>query len=306
MKAERVASDLFRLRTLMVNVYFVRDAASGEWVLVDTGMPGFARMIQREAERLFGSRPRAILLTHGHFDHVGAVRHLSAAWGVPVYAHPLELPYLTGRSQYPPPDPTVGGGTQSWISPFYSRGPIDLGPRVHVLPIGGAVPGLPQWQWLLTCGHSPGHVSLFREADRTLIAGDAVVTTRQESTTAALLQRPTMVWRPPAYFTPDWQNARRSVETLAALDPETLATGHGRPMTGATMRRQLRDLADRFEAHMPASGRYVPYPAVADERGVVHVPPRRSIAMTPVTAAVAIGAAALGVGLISLARRRSA
>src|SRR3954466_5094505 len=153
MKAERVAADVYRLRTLMVNLYFVRDAASGEWVLIDTGMPGFARIIARETARICGTRPRAIVLTHGHVDHVGAVRQLAAAWGVPVYAHPLELPYLTGRSKYPPPDPTVGGGSQSLISPLLSRGPIDLGSRVHMLPEGGAVPGLPEWQWLLTAGH---------------------------------------------------------------------------------------------------------------------------------------------------------
>lgn len=304
MKAERVAPGVFRLRTLMVNLYFVRDATSGEWVLIDTGMPGYARTIQREAARLFGTRPRAIVLTHGHFDHVGAVRHLSNAWGVPVYAHPLELPYVTGRSKYPPPDPTVGGGSQSWMSPLFSRGPIDLGSRVHMLPLGGAVPGLSDWQWLLTCGHAPGHVSLFREADRTLIAGDAVVTTRQESAVGALIERPTLVWRPPAYFTPDWPSARRSVETLAALDPETLLTGHGRPMSGSDMRRQLRDLADRFEQYMPSSGRYVPYPAVADERGVVHVPPRAGLAMSGRTIAAGIGALAVGVGLMALARRR--
>src|SRR5207247_2957520 len=80
------------------------------------------------------------------------------------------------------------------------------------------VPGLSEWHWLLTGGHASGHVSFFREDDRTLIAGDAVVTTRQESTTNVLFQRP-IVWRPPAYSTPDWESARRSVETLAALDP---------------------------------------------------------------------------------------
>ena len=67
-----------------------------------------------------------------------------------------------------------------------------------MLPEGGAVPGLAHWQWLLTCGHSPGHVSLFREGDRTLIAGDAVVTTRQESTLGAMFEVPTFVSRPPA------------------------------------------------------------------------------------------------------------
>ena len=303
MKAERVAPDVFRLRTMMVNLYFVRDSASGEWVLVDTGMPGFTGRIRREAERLFGTRPRAIVLTHGHMDHVGAVRQLADAWGVPVYAHPLELPYLTGRSKYPPPDPTVGG-TQSWVSPLLSRGPIDLGSRVHMLPQGGAVPGLARWQWLLTCGHSPGHVSLFRESDRTLIAGDAVVTTRQESMLSAMFEVPTFVSRPPAYFTPDWQSARRSVETLAALEPDVLVTGHGRPMRGATMRRQLRDLADRFEQYMPSSGRYVPYAAVADERGVVHVPPKPGIAISSRAIAAGIGAVALGIGLMVAARNR--
>lgn len=305
MTAERVATDVYRLRTLMVNVYFVRDGATGDWTLIDTGMPGFAGTIAREAERLSGSRPRAIVLTHGHFDHVGGVRSLAREWAVPVYAHPLELPYLTGRSEYPPPDPTVGGGSQSWMSPLFSRGPIDLGSRVHMLPVGGEVPVLSEWQWLLTCGHAPGHVSLFRQRDRTLIAGDAVVTTKQEAAMGALLQRPTLVWRPPAYFTPDWPSARRSVETLAALDPDTLLTGHGRPMRGPEMRRQLRELADRFEEYMPASGRYVPYPAVADERGVVHVPPRPRVAMSGAAVAAGVGAAAIGVALIAAARRRA-
>ena len=120
-----------------------------------------------------------------------------------------------------------------------------------------------------------------------------------------MLQRPTLVWRPPAYFTPDWNGARRSVETLAALEPEVLATGHGRVMYGASARRGLRDLADRFDEHMPSSGRYIPYPAVADERGVVHVPPRPGVAVSGATVAAGVGAAAIGIGLMALARRRS-
>src|SRR3954447_15221010 len=172
MRAERVASDVFRLKTLMVNVYFARDRTSGQWALIDTGLPGYARSIRRVGEQLFGTTPAAILLTHGHFDHVSGLPTLAEEWGVPVYAHALELPYLTGRSKYPPPDPTVGG-SQAWMSPLLPAGPIDLGARVHMLPINGIVPGLPEWQWLLTCGHTAGHVSFFREGDRTLVAGDA-------------------------------------------------------------------------------------------------------------------------------------
>jgi glyoxylase-like metal-dependent hydrolase (beta-lactamase superfamily II) len=236
---------------------------------------------------------------------VGGLPHLAVRWGVPVYAHRLEHPYLTGVSPYPPPDPTVGGGTQSWISPLFPRGPIDLDGRIRVLPADGVAPGLDEWQWVPTPGHSPGHVSFYRPRDGVIVAGDAVVTTKQEALTGAMFQRPTFVWRPPAYFTPDWTSARRSVETLAALGPEVLATGHGRVMYGPEMRRELRDLADRFESYMPSSGRYIPYAAVADERGVVHVPPRSGIAIDRGTLAASVGVAALGIGLIAMARRRA-
>jgi glyoxylase-like metal-dependent hydrolase (beta-lactamase superfamily II) len=285
----------------MVNVYFV-DAGSGSWALVDTGIRGYAGHIRREAERLFTSPPVAILLTHGHFDHIGGLPRLARRWGVPVYAHRLEMPYLTGRSKYPPPDPTVGGGAQSWLSPLFPRRPIDLDRHAHILPSNGAVPGLPEWKWLLTDGHSPGHVSFFRESDRTLIAGDAVVTVKQESTTDILTQR-RIVWRPPAYYTCDWIAARRSVEKLAALDPNVLATGHGYALSGPEMQTALRNLAARFDEVMPSTGRYVPYPAIADESGVVHVPPRSGIAVTTGTVAAGVGVAAVAVG-VAMWRRR--
>jgi glyoxylase-like metal-dependent hydrolase (beta-lactamase superfamily II) len=116
-------------------------------------------------------------------------------------------------------------------------------------------------------------VALYRESDRTLIAGDAFVTTKQESAYAALTQRPE-INGPPSYFTPDWISARRSVEALAALEPWRVATGHGPPMEGKEMRRDLQQLAWDFDRlAVPRNGRYVREPAVADERGVVTVPP---------------------------------
>src|ERR671919_701782 len=90
--------------------------------------------------------------------------------------------------------------------------------RIRPLPVDGSIPAMPGWRWIHTPGHSPGHVSLFRDSDRTLIAGDAFVTTKQESAIAALTNRPE-IHGPPAYFTPDWTASRRSVERLAALEP---------------------------------------------------------------------------------------
>ena len=272
-----VAADVAYLRTVFVNLFFYGTpaAASGSWVLIDAGLPGSAPWIIGAAEERFGpwAQPSAIILTHGHFDHVGALHALLEKWDVPVYAHRLELPYLTGQSGYPPPDPTVGGGAMAALSRFYPCGPYDFGDRVQPLPPDGSVPGMPGWRWIHTPGHTPGHVALYRESDRTLIAGDAFVTTKQESAIAALTQRPE-IHGPPAYFTPDWVSARRSVEQLLALEPLRVATGHGPPLEGEGMLHDLRQLARNFERlAVPRRGRYVRQPAVSDERGVVTIPP---------------------------------
>lgn len=290
--------DLAWLRTGIVNVGFLGAPEAGDrgWVLVDAGIPGAAPLIARAAAKRYGAdaRPAAIVLTHGHFDHVGALRTLAADWDVPVYAHRLELPYLTGKSAYPPPDPTVGGGAMARLSLLYPKGPIHLGTRVHALPDDGAVPGAPGWRWHHTPGHAPGHVSLFREADRALIAGDAFVTTKQESFASVWAQR-SEVHGPPMYFTPDWDAARESVRQLAALEPDLALTGHGRPMRGAHFTEALQALADGFdEVARPRQGRYRDEPAVADERGVVSVP---KAVPDATTWGMVAGAVVLGVAL---------
>jgi glyoxylase-like metal-dependent hydrolase (beta-lactamase superfamily II) len=301
----KVARDVAGVQLSMVNVYFIGPPKAGDrgWVLVDAGMPTSEHAIVREAERRFGSsRPAAIILTHGHFDHVGSAQALSDLWDAPIYAHRLEMPYITGRSPYPPQDPTVdGGAVAKLLSRLFPKGPFDLGSRVQILPQDGSVPGLSGWRWIHTPGHAPGHVSLFREEGRVLIVGDAFVTMRQESLTSVITRKPE-VWRPPAYFTPDWEAARTSVEALAQLDPEVAATGHGIPMSGARLRRGLNDLVEHFDEVMPDHGRYVDHPAVTDEEGVVALPPR---VFDPVPAAlVSLGVVALLGG--KLLRGRSA
>lgn len=304
--ARDLTADLAYLRTAIVNLFFwgPRHAGDRGWVLVDTGMPGFGPKIVQVAEERFGkgARPRAIILTHGHFDHRGSIHELAETWDCVVYAHPMEMPYLTGDSAYPPPDPTVPGGAMARLSFMYPRQPIDLGGRVRPLPADGSVPGMPGWRWIHTPGHTAGHVALFRDADRTLIAGDAFVTTRQEALTYVLEQTPE-VNGPPAYYTPDWISAERSVRLLAALEPEIAATGHGIPLGGPQLRDELRALAADFRARaVPKHGRYVDQPAVMDERGVVSVPPAPFDATK--TLLMLGGAFVLGVALAKAIRSR--
>lgn len=290
---EEVADGVLRVRTLMVNVYIVRTGTS--WVLIDAGLRGFDRTIMAAAAEFVRSdaAPDAVVLTHGHFDHVGSLDALLERWRVPVFAHRMERPYLSGESPYPPPDPLVGRGAMALLSRLYPRGPIDIAPHLQLLSEDGTVPSMPEWRWVGTPGHSPGHVSLFRERDRTLIAGDAVVTTKQESLVAVAAQRPEM-HGPPAYFTHNWRLAAKSVRLLAALQPEVLATGHGVIMRGSVMRGKLNLLAETFEqTEAPPYGRYAHEPAVTDEHGIVRLPrdPFPQLAAGFAAAAIAVGLA---------------
>jgi len=256
---DAIAAGVVGVRVLFVNAFGV--AQGDHWTLIDAGLPGSARRIQVWAARHFGSAPpNAIVLTHGHFDHVGAVADLLEKWDVPVYAHIEEHPYLNGQRSYPPPDPSVGGGMMTRMSFLYPRSPINISGRLHALPEGGALPFMPGWRWIHTPGHTPGHVSLFRDQDRMLIAGDAFCTTKPESAYASITQKPEL-HGPPAYFTTDWVAARRSVQHLALLRPNFVAPGHGRPTSDESAARALEVLADRFEEiAVPARGRYVSRP----------------------------------------------
>jgi glyoxylase-like metal-dependent hydrolase (beta-lactamase superfamily II) len=268
-KTHQVAPDLAYRRLGIVNVMFFGPSGAGDrrWVLIDAGLPGTAEFIRSAADARFGkgARPAAIVLTHGHFDHVGALETLVQEWNAPVYAHPLEKPYLDGTASYPPGDPTVGGGAMAALARFYPRGPVNVARWLQTLPNDGTVPDMPGWRWLHTPGHSVGHVSLWQEADRTIIAGDAFVTTAQESAYAALVQPPEM-HGPPMYYTVEWDKARDSVRQLAALRPDLVVTGHGQAMQGPEMTAALDRLAREFDnVAIPQEGRYLKEPARAED-----------------------------------------
>ena len=167
------------------------------WSLVDAGWASSAEAIRTAAESVFGpdARPAAILLTHIHPDHSGSAGALARSWRVPVYVHADELPMAAGRylPQYAMP-------LDRWVvAPLHAPAAVqdpgaDRGGEQHHRrgpspgPAGG-VPGLRDWEWVPTPGHTPGHVAYLRRRDGVLIAGDAALTVDLNSVGGVLFGR---------------------------------------------------------------------------------------------------------------------
>jgi glyoxylase-like metal-dependent hydrolase (beta-lactamase superfamily II) len=248
---DAIAPGVQGLRIAFVNVFSISHS-DGSWTLIDAGLPFSESLIRNWAERHFSTPPKAIVLTHGHFDHVSAAHALADAWDAPIFAHQLEFPFLTGEREYPAPNFGAGGGLMSLLSPLYPRGPVNLGARLRALPsakdTSTAGAELPGWEILHTPGHTPGHVSFFRPTDGVLLVGDAFCTTKPESFFEAALAQQPELHGPPSYFTSDWNLARESVQRLAQLNPTIVAPGHGKPLSGPNVPEALRILAANFDA----------------------------------------------------------
>lgn len=288
---QEFAPGVARLPIFFVNVYFV-GAQNGDWVLVDTGLPGFAQKIKDAAQEHYGSTPpRAIILTHGHFDHASNARELAEFWNVSIYAHRLEIPFVNGHSNYPPRDPTIGGAI-AFLSRFMPSRGLDLGPQLRAFDADDniEIPELPNWKILFTPGHAPGHVALWNEGASTLLAGDAFASEDMDAWTGMLTMQQKLS-RSGAPFNCDWSATRDSVKKLAALRPKAVGCGHGHPISAADnslLADDLQIFADEFP--MPDHGRYADRPAQTDERGVLFVPPPAPDPFLPVAAGASLAA----------------
>jgi len=259
--SQEVIQDILVMDFTIVTACLVGDPSNKDkpWVLVDTGLENSDAFILDAAEKRFGknSRPQAIILTHGHFDHVGSVKKLSKFWNVPVYIHHLEIPYVTGIQDYPVADPTVDEGMVAKMSPSFPHRSIDIGYRAVALPSDGSIPGMPGWIWIATPGHTQGHVSLFREKDRVLIVGDAFSTVKQESLMSVITKNE-QISGPPKYLTTDWVAAENSIKRLQDLKPSLAIPSHGQPMKNEDLNRHLELLVNHFdEIAKPEEGRFV-------------------------------------------------
>jgi hydroxyacylglutathione hydrolase len=199
-----LAVDRYALGPAQTNCYFVRrDVQAPEAVVIDPGADGAGLMRELEGVK---ATCAAILITHTHWDHLGAVADLAEATGAPVYMPKLEATVLAR------PDDFYPGMA---IRPYEADVLLDGGETVEAAGIAFATVGVP--------GHSPGHVGYF--ADGALFSGDVLF--------AGGVGRVDLPGG-------DWDRLIASIEALVErFPPETpVYAGHGPPTTlGAELER---------------------------------------------------------------------
>ncbi|MCD9022558.1 MBL fold metallo-hydrolase [Cohnella silvisoli] len=196
-------------------------------VLVDTGLPGnYARVM--ELIRKSGvptDNLSAIVLTHQDIDHIGSLPQFIAARGngkkPDIYAHEADKPYIDGdKPLIKVPEERLNmilgqlpeEEARQYRAVFSASSPANVNRTLsdgETLLFGGGT------TVIYTPGHTPGHVSLYHQPSKTLIAGDAMIVKDGQ------LQGPN------PGFTPDLKLAHRSLGKLAAYDIDTVICYHG-------------------------------------------------------------------------------
>lgn len=205
----------------------------GEFSLVDNGTRDDRRLLLAglAAIGLEVRHCRQILQTHAHCDHAGNAAYIADRTGALLHTHVDEVPFMQTSRTYVP-----RGLRALSINGLIFAGAEFIYPvrrhRVDVVLQDNDVVETPAgpWRALHTPGHTPGHISFYREQDDTLISGDALLTIIPVRRVAGLSL-------PPWFFNSDTWQARRSLQRIFELRPSSLLPGHGRPMVEDTPAR---------------------------------------------------------------------
>lgn len=232
MPVDVVAPGVLRACAGGTNCYVVR--TDDGLLLVDAGLPAHWRLVG-EAVRRLGAAPRdvrALVLTHGHFDHVGFAARAAGRLGLAPWVHEADAPLVASPYSYDHARP------RSWYAVRHPRSlPLQVAmvaagalaveglQRVRTFGAGGPLdeaPGRPVA--VPTPGHTDGHTAFHLPERGLLFTGDALVSLDPYSARTG----PRVVARAGT------KDAARALDSLGALPPgrATVLPGHGRPWTG--------------------------------------------------------------------------
>ena len=149
--------EMLTVGAIAENCFVVRPAGGERLLIVDPG---------EEAERILatvdqmGGEVEAILLTHCHFDHIGAVAPVAAATGAPVYCPEIEVPVLADIMAFVPWD---------GFGPYESYDADETVAGGETLSLAGL-----ELDVIFTPGHSPGHVTYSVRGEEAIFSGDVL------------------------------------------------------------------------------------------------------------------------------------
>jgi glyoxylase-like metal-dependent hydrolase (beta-lactamase superfamily II) len=227
-----VGDGVVRLGTELVNWYLVEDG--GRVAILDAGAPAYRAQLERGLALLGRGLDdvSAIVLTHGHSDHIGFAEPVRAALGVPVLVHRDDERLTTTGKAF--------GKREASLLPYLRHGHAWklLGhlatsglpkPVQHVTTFGDGdeldVPGRPRA--LHTPGHTSGHASVWFESRSVLVAGD-LLCTRNPLTGA---RGPQLM---PSAFNLSSGTILDSLSKIESLEAQTIVFGHGEPWSDGT------------------------------------------------------------------------
>jgi glyoxylase-like metal-dependent hydrolase (beta-lactamase superfamily II) len=197
----------------VLNLTLIVDEQNGN-TLVDAGLPDQMEAISAAlVEAGIGVRDlRRIIFTHQDLDHVGSGAALVRQSGARVLAHPADVPYVEGSRRPLKPSPAMLDQRPQMRKVLERLEPVGVDERIENgtrLDLAGGT------KVISTAGHTPGHISLYLERSKVLIAGDAL-TAEKGSLNG-----------PNPSMTLEMSTAIQSIRSLADLEIDTIVCYHG-------------------------------------------------------------------------------